>query len=144
MFFFARKQKFPPQGLHFRPRAQRARGRKWGPVGGNFCFRAEKTFMPNSTVQKLHLYMSIYPRSWINGFWKMLFRTNQSKKHFPENVFRTGRSKKAFSKNHLSTIVDKCLCINDYFFKGINFTSCPLLIGKNSTSIYFPKSDLKV
>ena len=49
--FTARKLIFPPQGLHFRPRARRARGRKWGPVGGNFSFRAVKPLLHTSPMQ---------------------------------------------------------------------------------------------
>ena len=59
--FTARKLIFPPQGLHFRPRARRARGRKWGPVGGNFlCLRSAISFTPKSPMQKLHLYLGLF------------------------------------------------------------------------------------
>ena len=53
-----RKHEKPPKGFHFRPRARRARGRKWGPAGGYFlCLRSAIPFPPNSPIQKLHLYI---------------------------------------------------------------------------------------
>ena len=60
-----RKHEKPPKGLHFRPRARRARGRKWGPVGGFSCLRSAIPFTPKSPMQKLHLYLGLYD-FWIN------------------------------------------------------------------------------
>ena len=55
------KHEKPPKGHLFRPRARRARGRKWGPVGGNFlCLRSAISFTPKSPMQKLHLYIQLY------------------------------------------------------------------------------------
>ena len=46
-------KKFPPTGLHFRPRALRALGRKWKPLGGFSCLRSAIPFLPSSLMQKL-------------------------------------------------------------------------------------------
>ena len=47
---------------HFRPRARRARGRKWLLLEARgmifFCLSAAKPFMPKSHMHKLHLYIS--------------------------------------------------------------------------------------
>ena len=47
----------PPKGSHFRPRARRARGRKWGPAGGWSAI----PFLPLSPMQKFHFIISIFP-----------------------------------------------------------------------------------
>ena len=60
-----RKHEKPPKGLHFCPRARRARGQKWGPVGGFSCLRSAIPFTPTSPMQKLHLYLGLYD-FWIN------------------------------------------------------------------------------
>ena len=46
-------KKFPPTGPHFRPRALRALGRKWKPLGGFSCLRSAIPFLPSSLMQKL-------------------------------------------------------------------------------------------
>ena len=43
----------PPKGPLFRPRARRARGRKWGPAGGWSAI----PYPPKSPMQKLHLFI---------------------------------------------------------------------------------------
>ena len=47
------KHEKPPAGSHFRPRALRALGRKWKPLGGFSCLRSAIPFLPSSLMQKL-------------------------------------------------------------------------------------------
>ena len=67
-----RKHEKPPKGFHFRPRARRARGRKWEPAGGFSCLRSAIPFLPKSLMQKLHLYIlffrNLYFRKMENTF----------------------------------------------------------------------------
>ena len=75
-----RKHEKPPKGLHFRPRARRARGRKWGPVGGFSCLRSAIPFIPKSPMQKLHLYLRLYD-FWIK-IQEIIFPEIQMQKKF--------------------------------------------------------------
>ena len=87
---------------HFRPRARRARGRKWlllRPAGWFFfCLSAAKPFMPKSLMQKLHLYI-IFSGIYISGNIKNIF-TQGRKTHFlprAENAFSDHPVQKTFS-----------------------------------------------
>ena len=50
------KHEKPPAGSHFRPRALRALGRKWKPLGGFSCLRSAIPFLPSSLMQKLPIF----------------------------------------------------------------------------------------
>ena len=50
------KHEKPPAGSHFRPRALRALGRKWKPLGDFSCLRSAIPFLPSSLMQKLPIY----------------------------------------------------------------------------------------
>ena len=50
------KHEKPPAGPHFRPRALRALGRKWGPLGGFSCFWSAIPYPPTSPMQKLPIH----------------------------------------------------------------------------------------
>ena len=81
-----RKHEKPPKGFHFRPRARRARGRKWRPVGGNFlCLRSAIPFMPKSLMQKLHLYI-LFSGIYISGKWKMHFLPRAENAFSPKGI----------------------------------------------------------
>ena len=83
-----RKHEKPPKGTHFRPRARRACGRIWGPVGGFSCLRSVIPFLPSSPMQKLHFIICIFPEILIPEkiFWtswsEISLRTG------PQNHFR--------------------------------------------------------
>ena len=51
------KHEKPPAGSHFRPRALRALGRKWKPLGGFSCLRSAIPFLPSSLMQKLPIFL---------------------------------------------------------------------------------------
>ena len=87
-----RKHEKLPKGPHFRPRARRARGRKWGPAGGFSCFRSVIPFLPKSPMQKLHFIICI---SGNNNSWKKNFKnffwtswSEISLRTSPQNHFR--------------------------------------------------------
>ena len=61
------KHEKPPAGSHFRPRALRALGRKWKPLGGFSCLRSAIPFLPSSLMQKLPI--SMYCRKYSGRFF---------------------------------------------------------------------------
>ena len=80
-----RKHEKPPKGFHFRPRARRARGRKWEPAGGFSCLRSAIPFLPKSLMQKLHLYI-LFSGIYISGKWKMHFSLGRKMHFLPKGI----------------------------------------------------------
>ena len=62
------KHEKPPAGLLFRPRALRALGRKWKPLGGFSCLRSAIPFLPSSLMQKLPIFKKILHLNSIDPF----------------------------------------------------------------------------
>ena len=65
------KHEKPPTGLHFCPRALRALGQKWRPLGGFSCLRSAIPFTPTSPMQKLPI-EQLYSESTFEFFYILL------------------------------------------------------------------------
>ena len=59
------KHEKPPTGPHFCPRALRALGQKWRPLGGFSCLWSAIPFIPTSPMQKLPISPRyVLPEPW--------------------------------------------------------------------------------